>query len=169
VQLVAQGVSSRGAAGSGSGAIAATSLTGPLIEARLALGDDARTALAPIVRRSVHTGMVPVIDQTRSVGLVTLPGTFVVSSSAALRRHHPSRRLALLAVELVAGLLLAELVQRAAIDPGERVRPPDAAHGPALMGSSRPLRWPLQPSPSCGPRAWRARSRIDEDAEAALG
>ena len=29
---------------------------------------------APVLRRAVTTGLVPVIDQTRSVGLVTLPG-----------------------------------------------------------------------------------------------
>jgi putative ABC transport system permease protein len=68
--------------------MAATTLTGrrlleslqdeiPEIETRLALGDAARTALAPAIRRAVHTGLIPVIDQTRSVGLVTLPGTFV--------------------------------------------------------------------------------------------
>lgn len=126
--------------------MAATSLTGrrllesltddlPLIEARLALGDDARTALSPLVRRSVHTGIVPVIDQTRSVGLVTLPGTFVGlilggASPESAAATQAVVLLALLAVELVAGLLLAELVQRAVIEPGERVRPPSTGRGP---------------------------------------
>ena len=68
--------------------MAATSLTGRRlveelagahaeIEARLCLGDSAREALRPSVRRAVATGLTPAIDQTRSVGLVTLPGTFV--------------------------------------------------------------------------------------------
>jgi putative ABC transport system permease protein len=120
------------------GAMAATTLTGrrlleslrddtPQIETRLALGDDARTALAPAVRRAVHTGLVPVVDQTRSVGLVTLPGTFVglILGGATPEEAAATQLvvlLALLAVELAAGLLLAELTQRAVILPGERVR-----------------------------------------------
>jgi putative ABC transport system permease protein len=119
------------------GAMAATTLTGrrlleslrdevPEIETRLALGDSARTALAPAIRRAVHTGLIPVIDQTRSVGLVTLPGTFVglVLGGASAEEAAATQLvvlLALLAVELGSGLLLAELTQRAVILPGERV------------------------------------------------
>jgi putative ABC transport system permease protein len=120
------------------GAMAATTLTGrrlmeslqddaPEIETRLALGDDARTALVPSVRRAVHTGLVPIIDQTRSVGLVTLPGTFVglILGGASPEQAAATQLvvlLALLAVELGAALLLSELAQRAVILPGERVR-----------------------------------------------
>jgi putative ABC transport system permease protein len=121
------------------GAMTATTLTGrrlleslrddlPEIETRLALGDSARTALEPAVRRAVHTGLIPVIDQTRSVGLVTLPGTFVglILGGATPAQAAATQLvvlLALLAVELGAGLLLAELTQRAMILPGERVQP----------------------------------------------
>ena len=70
------------------GAMTATTLTGrrllegleadeDAIETRLALGDRLREALAPTVRQAITTGLVPAIDQTRNVGLVTLPGTFV--------------------------------------------------------------------------------------------
>ena len=120
------------------GAMAATTLTGRRlleslrddlaeIETRLALGDGARTALAPAIRNAVHTGLVPVVDQTRSVGLVTLPGTFVglILGGASPEEAAATQLvvlLALVAVELAAGLLLAELVQRAVILPGERVR-----------------------------------------------
>jgi putative ABC transport system permease protein len=120
------------------GAMAATTLTGrrlleslrdeaPLIEARLALGKSARTALVPAVRGAIHTGLIPVVDQTRSVGLVTLPGTFVglILGGASPEQAAATQLvvlLALLAVELAAGLLLAELMQRALILPGERVR-----------------------------------------------
>jgi putative ABC transport system permease protein len=119
------------------GAMTATTLTGrrlleslrddvPEIETRLALGDAARTALAPAIRRAVHTGLIPVIDQTRSVGLVTLPGTFVglILGGATPEEAAATQLvvlLALVAVELGAGLLLAELTQRAVILPGERV------------------------------------------------
>ena len=120
------------------GAMAATTLTGRRlleslhddtleIETRLALGDSARMALAPAIRRAVHTGLVPVVDQTRSVGLVTLPGTFVglILGGASPEEAAATQLVvlcALLAVELAAGLLLAELTQRAVILPGERIR-----------------------------------------------
>lgn len=122
------------------GALAATTLTGRRlleslhdeaseIEARLCLGDHARDALAPAVRRAVTSGLIPVIDQTRSVGLVTLPGTFVGlvlggASAAQAAATQLVVLLALVAVELGAGLLLAELTQRALILPGERVALP---------------------------------------------
>lgn len=125
------------------GAMAATTLTGRRlleslrddtaeIETRLALGDSARTALAPSIRRAVHTGLVPVVDQTRSVGLVALPGTFVgLILGGATPEQAAATQLvvlvALVAVELAAGLLLAELTQRAVILPGERVMP--VGHG----------------------------------------
>lgn len=121
------------------GAMAAATLTGRRlleslrddmgeIDARLTLGDSARDALAPAIRRAVHTGLVPVVDQTRSVGLVTLPGTFVgLILGGATPEQAAATQLvvlvALVAVELAAGLLLAELVQRAVILPGERIMP----------------------------------------------
>ena len=120
------------------GAMAATSLTGRRlveelssahaeIEARLCLGDSAREALRPSVRRAVATGLTPAIDQTRSVGLVTLPGTFVGLLLGGARPAEAASTqlvmlLALLAVELTAAALLTEFVQRAAVAPGERVR-----------------------------------------------
>jgi putative ABC transport system permease protein len=96
------------------------------IEARLCLGDNARAALAPSVRVALRSGLIPTIDQTRSVGLVALPGTFVglilggaSPESAAVTQFVVL--LALLAVQLTAGILLTELTQRTVILPGERV------------------------------------------------
>ena len=96
------------------------------IEARLSLGDDAQTALRPILRRAVTTGLVPVIDQTRSVGLVTLPGTFVGlvlggASPAAAARVQLLVLLALLAVELFSALIVGRLLLQTVIAPGERI------------------------------------------------
>jgi putative ABC transport system permease protein len=120
------------------GAMAATSLTGRRlleeldsahaeIEARLCLGDSAREALRPTVRRAIHTGLTPAIDQTRSVGLVTLPGTFVGLLLGGARPAEAASTqlvvlLSILAVQLAASALLTEFVQRAVIAPGERVR-----------------------------------------------
>lgn len=47
------------------------------IEARLALGATAREASAAIVRRSLVSGMINVIDSTKTAGLVFFPGTMV--------------------------------------------------------------------------------------------
>ena len=44
------------------------------IEARLALGAAPRQCTAEIVRRSVRLAMVPVIDSTKTMGIVFLPG-----------------------------------------------------------------------------------------------
>ncbi|ADB49604.1 ABC transporter permease [Conexibacter woesei] len=119
------------------GAMTATTLTGRRLlealerggdelETRLALGDAARTALEPFTRQAIATGLVPAIDQTRSVGLVTLPGTFVGlllggASPAEAARVQLTVLLALLAVELVSAVLVSELISRSCIRPGERI------------------------------------------------
>jgi len=46
----------------------------PQIEASLALGASARQSTAALARRSVRLAMVPVIDATKTTGLVFLPG-----------------------------------------------------------------------------------------------
>ena len=72
------------------------------------------------------TGLVPAIDQTRNVGLVTLPGTFVGlvlggASPAEAARVQLTVLLALLAVEVVAAVVVARLVVAGVTLPGERV------------------------------------------------
>jgi len=47
------------------------------VEAALALGFPPRDAAKEICRPSAAQALVPVLDQTRTVGLVTLPGAFV--------------------------------------------------------------------------------------------
>jgi putative ABC transport system permease protein len=44
------------------------------VEARLSLGQTSTDAAAPWQRRALRTGMLPIIDQTKVVGLVALPG-----------------------------------------------------------------------------------------------
>lgn len=121
------------------GAMAATSLTGrrllegltadaDAIETRLALGDPIRDALAPTVRQAIHTGLIPAMDQTRNVGLVSLPGTFVGlllggASPAEAARLQLTVLLAIVAVELAAAVLTSELVTRSRTGPGDRLLP----------------------------------------------
>ena len=119
------------------GAMVATSVTGRRlidraeedragVEARLALGASVAEALAPTVRQAVTTAMIPILDQTKNVGLVTLPGTFVGlilggASPAEAARVQLTVLLALLAVELVAALAAARLTVAGLRAPGERV------------------------------------------------
>jgi putative ABC transport system permease protein len=49
----------------------------PLIEAMLALGATARQASAGLVTRSLRSGMIPLIDSTKTTGVVFFPGTMV--------------------------------------------------------------------------------------------
>jgi putative ABC transport system permease protein len=122
------------------GAMAATSVTGrrlaeqvgeevAAIETRLALGVPVRQALAGAVRGAATLGLVPLLDQTKNVGLVTLPGTFVGlvlagASPAEAARVQLTVLLSLLAVEVVAALTVARLVVAGLTQPGERVRVP---------------------------------------------
>jgi putative ABC transport system permease protein len=46
----------------------------PAIEARLALGQSYRTAIAPLVRDAIRRGLLPIINQMSAAGIVTLPG-----------------------------------------------------------------------------------------------
>jgi putative ABC transport system permease protein len=47
------------------------------IEATLALGATSTQAAAPIVRRSLRSGMIALIDSTKTTGLIFFPGTMV--------------------------------------------------------------------------------------------
>lgn len=70
------------------GAMTAVSLTGsyarsktyndwPLVEGYLALGARPRQAVREITRSAATSSLIPGLDQTRSAGLVVLPGAFV--------------------------------------------------------------------------------------------
>ncbi|HEX6117289.1 MAG TPA: iron export ABC transporter permease subunit FetB [Solirubrobacterales bacterium] len=47
------------------------------IEATLALGATSTQAAAPIVRRSLRSGLIPIVDSTKTTGLIFFPGTMV--------------------------------------------------------------------------------------------
>lgn len=47
------------------------------IEATLSLGATAAQAMRPILRRSLRSGMIPLIDQTKTTGLIAFPGIMV--------------------------------------------------------------------------------------------
>ncbi len=93
------------------------------VEAALSLGLLPRDAALEIARPAAAQALVPVLDQTRTVGLVTLPGTFVgmLLGGAAPLEAGAVQVLVLvllLAVEHVAAAVALELVAR-----GRIVRP----------------------------------------------
>ncbi|MEV4559795.1 ABC transporter permease [Kitasatospora sp. NPDC049285] len=110
------------------GALTATSLAGRRaldelrvrrgeVEAALALGFEDRDARLEICRTAAATSLVPALDQTRTVGLVTLPGAFVgMLLGGATPVQAGAVQLfvlvALLAVEAVAVTVVLELVGR---------------------------------------------------------
>jgi putative ABC transport system permease protein len=48
-----------------------------LIEASLSLGATAHQAASGLVTRSLRSGMIPLIDQTKTTGIISFPGTMV--------------------------------------------------------------------------------------------
>jgi putative ABC transport system permease protein len=87
------------------------------VEAALALGFEDRDARLEICRAAAATSLVPALDQTRTVGLVTLPGAFVGmllggATPVAAGAVQLFVLVALLAVETVAIVVVLELVGR---------------------------------------------------------
>jgi len=115
------------------GAMTATSLAGRRAletlrtrrgeyEAALALGLTDREAALELCRPSAAEALVPALDQTRTVGLVTLPGAFVGvllggASPIAAGAAQLLVLIGLLAVETIAAVLTVELVARRVITP----------------------------------------------------
>jgi putative ABC transport system permease protein len=112
------------------GAMTATSLAGRRLlgtlrdswgeyEAALSLGFTPRQAVRVVAGAAGAEALVPALDQTRTVGLVTLPGTFIGmvlggADPLAAAAFQLVVLICLLAVELAAILLITELVARAA-------------------------------------------------------
>jgi putative ABC transport system permease protein len=87
------------------------------VEAALALGFTDRDARMEIARPAASTALVPGLDQTRTVGLVTLPGAFVGmllggASPVMAGAVQLFVLIALLAVQAVAVAVVLELVAR---------------------------------------------------------
>jgi putative ABC transport system permease protein len=76
------------------------------VEAWLALGATSREAVRSIARDSVVEALVPALDQTRTVGLVTLPGAFV----GALLGGASAGDAAKFQIIVLIGLLCAEAI-----------------------------------------------------------
>ena len=87
------------------------------VEAALSLGLPSRDAVLMIARDSSATALVPPLDQTRTVGLVTLPGAFVgvlLGGGSPLQAGAAQLLVlvGLLATDVIAVWITAELVAR---------------------------------------------------------
>ena len=120
-----------------SGAMQASSLTltslrrsavenRPAVEAALSLGLSARAAFARETRAAVRTALVPTVDQTRVVGLISLPGTMtglIIAGVDPLEaiRYQIIVMYMLLAAWAVSALVTARTAERWMFDDAERL------------------------------------------------
>jgi len=99
----------------------------PAIEARLALGLPAREAFTPYLRGALRTALIPAIDSTKTVGLISLPGAMtglILAGVAPLTaiRYQIVVMYMLLAAAALAGLTAAHLAERVLFDDAHRLR-----------------------------------------------
>lgn len=100
----------------------------PAIEARLSLGLSAREAFLPHQRSALRTALLPAIDSTKVVGLISLPGAMTglilagVDPLTAIRYQIVVMYM-LLAATALAALATAKLAERALFDNAHRLVP----------------------------------------------
>ncbi|NKY25899.1 ABC transporter permease [Nocardia gamkensis] len=100
----------------------------PAIEARLCLGLSAQQAFAPHRRSALRTALIPAIDATKVVGLISLPGAMTglilagVDPLTAIRYQIVVMYM-LLAATALAALTTARLAERALFDDSHRLLP----------------------------------------------
>jgi putative ABC transport system permease protein len=97
------------------------------IEATLALGATSTQAAAPIVRRSLRSGMIALIDSTKTTGLIFFPGTMVGMLLAGADPSDAVRLQLILLYTLLgsvslAGLIAITLAYRSFFTPAHQLR-----------------------------------------------
>jgi len=80
------------------------------IEATLALGATAQQAAAPTVRRALRSGMITLIDSTKTTGLIFFPGTMVGMLLAGADPTDAVRLQLILLYALLGSVAIAALV-----------------------------------------------------------
>ena len=98
------------------------------VEAALSLGLPARQAFAREMRTAVRTALVPTVDSTRVVGLISLPGTMtglIIAGVDPLQaiRYQIIVMYMLLAAWAVSALVTARAAQGSLFDEAERLVP----------------------------------------------
>jgi putative ABC transport system permease protein len=99
------------------------------IEATLALGASSTEAAMPIVRRSLRSGMIALVDSTKTTGLIFFPGTMVGMLLAGAEPTDAVRlQLILLWVLLgsvaISSLVATTLAYRGFFTPADQLRDP---------------------------------------------
>jgi putative ABC transport system permease protein len=99
------------------------------IEATLALGATAQEAAAPIVRRALRSGMIALVDSTKTTGLIFFPGTMVGMLLAGAEPSDAVRLqlillYALLGSVAIAALVATSLAYRGFFTPAQQLRAP---------------------------------------------
>jgi putative ABC transport system permease protein len=94
------------------------------VEGWLALGATARQSTVWLRRQAIQTALLPSVDQTRTTGIVVLPGAFVGAIFAGASPFEAGRfQLVVLASILAAGVVTASVLTRL-VDPMPRVALP---------------------------------------------
>jgi UDP-glucose/iron transport system permease protein len=83
------------------------------IEATLALGATSTQAMLPILRRSLRSGMIPLIDSTKTTGLIFFPGTMVGMLLAGAEPIDAVRLQLILLYTLLGSVAIAALLSTA--------------------------------------------------------
>lgn len=101
------------------------------IEATLALGASAEEAAQPTVRRALRSGMITLVDSTKTTGLIFFPGTMVGMLLAGADPTDAVRLqlillYALLGSVSIAALVATTLAYRNFFTPAEQLREPGA-------------------------------------------
>jgi putative ABC transport system permease protein len=113
------------------------------VEGKLALGATMRQATADPAGVAVAEALVPALDQTRTTGLVTLPGAFIGAlfggaSPLAAARFQLVVLVGLLAAESVAAVVLLRLLADLPFLPAQWQSPePESPAGPGRAGWKR--------------------------------
>ncbi|MGN6610100.1 MAG: ABC transporter permease [Jatrophihabitans sp.] len=118
------------------------------LEGWLALGATMREAVRPIARDAVREALIPALDQTRTVGLVTLPGAFVGAllggaGAAQAARFQIVVLIGLLCAEAITATVLAHLLGAPAHLPAEEAEVTERLRG-RRRGAARARR-PARP------------------------
>ena len=132
------------------------------IEATLALGATAREAAAPTVRRSLRSGMITLVDSTKTTGLIFFPGTMVGMLLAGASPTDAVRLQLILLYTLLGSVSISALsatllAYRNFFTPAaqlrDRRRPASAGSTSLLAGGSS---WAVRLA-RCSSRCWRWR------------
>ncbi len=108
----------------------------PAIEARLSLGQPGREAISPYRRSALRTALIPAIDSTKVVGLISLPGAMTglilagISPLTAIRYQIVVMYMQLAASALSA-LVTVRLAEESLFDDAQRLNEVNVSNDPS--------------------------------------